>query len=1273
MAEATVVQRLNSACKNNIIDEKAMNLADCYRRPLPFLAALLVMLCAENLSAQQSPFFPQPPAAKPDGRGEKEEEGAYNPIKNSYWYNSNPEGYWDAYQQMLAMPTEAEMERPNEKGAVLAGGRSWVAIGPTGWATIRGDAVRRTQGRIRSIRWWQNPATLQWTPVIGSSSGGIYFRWRRTSSSPYRWRNMGRNLPNPAVGAFQIHPTDFRRVIVGTGDWARYAGAGIFRTSDGGETWARATITGSFGETLTPRAVTGMEYGLVNGTTSGQLDTNIIYASTDLGFLKSTDGGATWQRKTVVSGVPQIALNSMAADRRTPGVIYVASTQIPGASGLPGVLPYGVYKSTDGGERWDSSNTGLLPQNALGASLSLAIAPSNSTILYAAISDISPGAGGIYRSTNSGGRWDRVCPIDSLLGYMRAGQGIHVNCIAVHPTNPNTVYAGSVGLIKSTNGGSRWVGIDGGHDDYLFVSFDPANSNQLYIGNDGGIFNRNESTGAISVDVPFLGNSPLQSYGLDIGWSDGGFMISGTQDNGTLRTLSIARETSNGVVANWEHTYGSDGPDDIAIHPNDPNVVYANSWVGSGNFPRWKITERGTNFTETSNGMAMIWMNPITMNKLNTNQAFTADTAWIYYHDGAANRWRRATTAARDYTIATDGSARRIAMNVGTGASVTAYVTFWTTASTVKIYEGTPGSMTRRTVQMPGREPVHTVVSDRWDPNTAYAFTGFGPGQPAKIYRTTDRGVRWDSIDGNLPETINYWDIERNPSNPDMLYVSSDIGVFKTRSGGAFWYPLQQGLPVVGVNQMVYAPSNDGNNRFDTLRISTFGYGFYERLLDRDDPVWIDFTPIISRINLDDSLLRRIIFTGIASTGNTMVATADSGIIARTSNSGRSWEIIEGISKYRINAIAARDCTFIGVGQYGNMVRSTDNGIQWQPVQTATQVDLRTVFMLDSLRGWAAGDIGVILRTEDGGENWYPLTQEKDGEMLTKIHFSDELNGFVVGMDYSYKPPIPIIKRTENGGKTWEYIQDNVLSQFPEITKVALLDGKTGFAIGANGLIAKTSDGGKSWEQKKSGYQKTLFDFHFAPNNDTGWVSGPEGLMLITTDGGETWEQEETSVGIDLPAMAAGDGTVVAVGDSVMIVRAKYILPPAEGGRDYRDTTRGPDGDEARKDTGTTTGVGNYSRLQGAGFALLPAVPNPFGTVTEFSCIIPVPAEIRVEIFDALGRRVRLIDEGMVEAGLYEYLWDGTDDVGNASRDGIYFCRLTAPGGVIAQRVMVVR
>lgn len=1252
-----------------------MNIADSYRRhTLLLLAALLVMISAGQLPAQHSPFFPQPSATtKPDGETEEaEEEGAYNPLRNSYWYNANPEGYWQAYQQMLAMPTEAEMEQPNEKGGVLAGGRSWVAIGPTGWATIRGDAVRRTQGRIRCIRWWQNPTTLQWGPVIGSSSGGIYSRWRRTSSSPWRWRNIGKNLPNPSVGAFLIHPTDFRRLVVGTGDWARYAGAGIFLTADGGETWTRAAITGSFGETLTPRAVTGMEYAIINGATGTRLDTTTIYASTDLGFLKSIDGGATWQRKTVVTGVPQIALNSMAADRANPNVIYVASTRIPGASGLPSGGAFGVYQSTDGGERWNPANTGLLPPGALGASLALAIAPSNSAILYAAISDTSAGAGGIYRSSNSGGRWDRVCPIDSLRGYMRAGQGIHVNCIAVHPQNPNIVYAGSVGLIKSINGGSRWAGIDGGHDDYLFVSFDPANSNALFIGNDGGIFNRNETTGAISVDIPFLGNSPLQSYGLDIGWSDGGFMVSGTQDNGTLRTLSIARETSNGVVANWELTYGGDGPDDISIHPTNPDVVYANSWVGPGNFPRWRITARATNFTETSNGMPMIWMNPITMNKLNTNQAFTADTAWLYYHDATANRWRRATTAPRDYSIATDGSARRIAMNVGTSASVTAYVTFWTTASTVKIYEGTPGSMTRRTVQMPGREPVHTVVADRWDASTAYAFTGFNPGQPSKIYRTTDRGVRWDSIDGDLPETINYWDLERNPSNPNILYVSSDIGVFKTRNGGATWYPLQQGLPVVGVNQMVYAPSADGNNRFDTLRISTFGYGFYERLLDVDDPRWIDFTPIISRINLDDSLLRRIIFTGIASTGNTMVATADSGIIARTNNSGRSWEIIEGISKYRINAVAARDCTYIGVGQYGNMIRSADNGVTWQPVQTATQVDLHTVFMLDKLRGWAAGDIGIILRTEDGGENWYPLTQEKDGEMFTKINFSDQSNGFAVGLDNNYKPPIPILKRTSDGGKTWEYVQDAVLSQFPELTKIALLDGKTGFAIGANGLIAKTTDGGASWEQKKSGFQKTFFDFHFNSNKDSGWASGPEGLMLLTTDGGETWEQEETTVGIDLVAMAAGDGTLVAVGDSVMALRAEYIPPPAEGGRDYRDTTRGPDGDEVRKDT-TITGIRSGERKNNAGYALLPAIPNPFSTATEFACIIPVKTELRVEIFDALGRRVRLIDEGEAEAGLHEYLWNGTDDVGADLPVGIYFCRMTTPAGVLVQQVIMVR
>lgn len=1249
-----------------------MSISVSFRRLLA-----VAVLCGFGLSGSpfilsgQSFFLPQAhqSAESPE---EEEEDGReeYDLMRNPWWSQVSSTGYHHALTAIGQMPTEWDVEYASdpEKRVAIAGGRSWAGIGPSGGALLRNTPNRFFQGRVRSIYWWRNPGTGQYTPVIGASSGGLYYRYRRFPQPGYRyhWRSIGKFLPNPSVGAVVVHPDNFSRMIVGTGDWGRYAGAGVFYTTNRGESWTNAPLLSENGrDTIIPRAITGIEYAV---TTTGEIDTATLYLSSVSGFFKSTDGGKTWWRRAVVRGNNASPIFSMVIDKRNSGVIYAGLSWGP-----DGQWDWqGVWKSTNGGERWSSVNNGL-PASG-GRSLALAISPSNSNVLYAALTsppspDFTDTTGGIYVTHNGGGRWERAGSPNTQ--YMRFGQGIHTNCIAVHPTDTNTVFAASVSLIKTTDGGTNWSGfIDGGHDDYLFVSFSPTSADTLYIGNDGGLFVRDDRNNVVRNDEPnFMGNSPLQSYGMDGSWNNVQFLVAGTQDNGTLR-LNDIRNTTDGQRGEWEVFSGCDGADDVAVHPTDERLFFFNQWCGGGGL-RKRSRDKGDTEEDVPGGLAELWMTPMRINKGNTNYVFTPDTSRLYYSTNSGDNWLRATTGSgRDYP--SWFPARRIALNSGTGSAVTCYTTCWgDSAIKIRIHEGTPGSMTMREARLAPPERVREVVTDRWDPERAWAFIEYDalnrPGSRSGIFRTTDRGRNWTEITGNLPQTINYWDVQRNPDNPNVLYVSSDIGVFKTRSEGYFWYPLQQGLPIVAVNRMFYVPSIDGNRQFDTLRISTYGYGFWERLLDREDPFWLTLIPRLSDfISLNDSLLRRLIFrsavAGGSGSGNrfsdTIMAVADSGIILHTLDGGRSWSMTEQKPDDHFNAVAHRvDGSFIAVGDGGKILRTDDPGGKWRYLQSGTKVNLRSILFPDSLRGFACGDSGLILATVNGGESWEVSRRaEQSDEVISSLHFTDEKNGIAVGYDRGFKPPIPVYLRSSDGGKTWEY--DQSLFGYGVMSRIDILDGERGYGLNGEGLL-KTSDGGASWNAVQVPTQFPLRDFVFM-TPDSGWVVGDAGTVLRTTDGGKSWDPEEVEQEGELRTVVRGLSSLVALGDSTLLLRAAPVVG-AGGGRIPTDTTG----------TGGTSGVRNEAAA--AGYRLHPISPNPFSQETSISFTLPRSTMIAIDVMDLIGRKVASLESDRFDAGNYTIRWDGRDNAGAYLPSGVYFCRLQTPLGSLMQRVMIER
>lgn len=1165
-------------------------------RPFASLAfiALAITLGTHSVTAQMRPDRP-----------EKKER-----VFDRYWNPLETSGrYLEALEHAARMPDETD-ENDGRKGSSLMRVTSWQGIGP---AWVRITSTVGWHGRMRAIRWYRNPRNGRLETYLGASSGGLWFG--NFALVLRVWTSIGDNLPNPAIGAFLIDSLDPNTIWAGTGDWNRYGGMGLLKTTNRGGVWERVRL-GSSG--IVPTAITGLEYGANRST---------MYLSGNAGFFRSTDGGATWRQRPAANW--GTALYDMAVDPVNRSNVYV--------SGQAGV---GVHRSTDGGETWSPMNTGI-DLAASNWSTAIAISPSSPNILYVAVGDTSGEFGRIYRTTNSGARWDLA---NGFVDYIDGAQSFHAHAISVAPNDPNKVYVGSVGFLRSTDAGRTWSPRDAGHSDITAIEFLPGDPNYVYILSDGGLFVHDDAANVVrNFTEAFTPSAPLQAYSLEDAWSNSKVMVSGTQDNGTLFTDEAGERDKL-----WTSIGGCDGATTVAIHPNDPMMIYFNSWCGAWN-PRLRSIDGRTN-TNINNGLSEIYYTPIRMNKGNTNYLFTVTRTHIYYSPDKGDTWKRATSVSgADYDTLRE-AVRTMSVSFQSDGPIAVYTWFWdgpaSNSRRLKIHRGaSPGSMVATDVAMPGNEKIHQVIPDRWSAMTAYVMTD-APG--AKIYRTTDQGVTWVDITGNLPD-VNAWDIVATPTSGRVMWLATDIGVFRTRTDGGSWSRFQNGLPVVGANTFSYIRGGG----YDTLRVATFGRGYWQRVLDGDDPIAYQLdTAHLGRIALRDVAVIR---PGTAPTlADTVITVGVNGIIGVSENSGRSFRFSALPSGVILRGVAVSDCTHVtAVGDAGTIIHSNSTASEWAVVNSGVSVPLRGVSFVGET-GWAFGDDGVILRSTDRGAQWEQMYSET-GSTWNAISFIDSLNGWIVGSDELNKTRFPVLARTSDGGIEWIPWQ----SPPTVFTAIQMLGADNGFATGDGGVLYRTTNGGSSWEERPSGYTTLLTDLN-ALSAGLVFVTTADGRILRTEDGGKSWREEENVQALGgLYAITKGTNEMIAVGDStIAFVRLAAEAPIDTAGRPpfIENFAAGAAGESGRW----------AARIESI-------APNPTTDETTIRFSLSRRARVTIAIHTLLGQRVAVLGDQLLDAGAHSATWSGTDDAGAPVPSGSYLVRITAGEVVSTARIGVVR
>jgi photosystem II stability/assembly factor-like uncharacterized protein len=481
----------------------------------------IVWVFSGNRSSSRYGMFKPPSEAEEDKEGEEEEK------KPNDWFfmqRAYPLGNIPM-DQYLASLEQAQLMREElgKKNGVV-----WYEAGPT-----------NIPGRITDLAVHPDyPSTI----YAGAACGGVF----KSTDNGVSWSPIFDEQGTPSIGALAIHPDDPQILYVGTGEangsGDSYPGTGIYKSTDGGSSWTHIGLENSYHigriaiHPLYPETVFVAALGKLFGT------------NPDRGIYKSTNGGDTWEQKLFISD--STAAVDVALDPTDPNIVYAATWErLRGPDQRKvGGWTSGIHKSTDGGNTWYQLTLGLPASADTVGRIGLSVCTSSPNVIYAIYCNHPGSFMGIYKSTNYGQSWTQTN--DSVLEGFLGGFGWYFGNVRVDPTNPDKVFAMGVDLYRSTNGGSSWS--EAGysvHVDHHAMFISPNDPNRVYLGCDGGVY---LSTNGGTAWNLCTSQPSTQFYAITIDFLNPQRLYGGTQDNGTLRTLT-------GALNDWEMIHGGDG------------------------------------------------------------------------------------------------------------------------------------------------------------------------------------------------------------------------------------------------------------------------------------------------------------------------------------------------------------------------------------------------------------------------------------------------------------------------------------------------------------------------------------------------------------------------------------------------------------------------------------------------------------------------------------------------------------------------------------------
>lgn len=250
-------------------------------------------------------------------------------------------------------------------------------------------------------------------------------------------------------------------------------------------------------------------------------------------------------------------------------------------------------------------------------------------------------------------------------------------------------------------------------------------------------------------------------------------------------------------------------------------------------------------------------------------------------------------------------------------------------------------------------------------------------------------------------------------------------------------------------------------------------------------------------------------------------------------------------SRAPMMAAARAGKRLVGVGDYGTVLLSDDNGHSWrQAARMPTRETLTAVSFVDDTRGWAVGHGGIVLATRDGGENWQQLHSAGKDVVLFSVRFANAEQGLAVGA-FGYA------METRDGGRSWRKLSvaqgDQADRHLYHIFSGA---DSTIWITAEAGAVFRSADGGASFAALTLPYKGSIWG-GVGLRDGSLLVWGMRGHVLLSTDQGRSWRVVPSGTDQALTAgIQLADGELVLAGLGGVVIRSR------DGGHTFTVQTR---------------------------------------------------------------------------------------------------------------------
>lgn len=659
---------------------------------------------------------------------------------------------------------------------------------------------------------------------FGSTGGGVW----RTDDAGESWRNISDGYLNTgSIGAIAVAPSDLNVIYVGTGEHAARgvmtsAGDGMYKSTDAGKTWIHLGLEDSrhIAEIRVHATNPDLVYVAVQGAVHGDSETRGVY--------RSSDGGESWTRVLYVDATTGAADLSM--DPTNSRILYAGMwdhRRYPWAvrSGGPGS---GLYKSTDGGDNWTKLTEGL--PDTLGK-VAIDVSPTNPERVFANI-EAEGEKGGVYRSDDGGETWkqttkDRVTVARAwyyieifadpqnpdvvyvlnapMLRSINGGASFSPisnphgdqHDLWINPDNPQNIILGNDGGATITfNGGATWstqqnqptaqfyrVITDKQFPYHVYGGQQDNSAVDIVSRTRGGSIGWKDwksTAGGESAFHAFDPENPRYVFG---GSYQGNISVYDNQTDTDRDVMAYPVAGLGTLAKEMKYRFNWNAP--IVAQPQDPSVIY------HGGNVVLKSSNRGNSWTVISEDLTR----NDTTKQLAGGYPFT--------NEGAGGENYNTIT----YLVASPHQAGALWVGTDDGK-------VWYTADEGGAWNDvTPTGMGEKLVNAIEVSP-HTAGM-AYLAVTNYKFNDYRP----QVYVTKDFGKSWSQKNEGFGQDNFVRVVRVDPVRKDLLYAGTERGLYVSWNGGNAWHKLQTNLPVTPIQDLAI--------RDNELVVATSGRSFW--------------------------------------------------------------------------------------------------------------------------------------------------------------------------------------------------------------------------------------------------------------------------------------------------------------------------------------------------------------------------------------------------------------------------------------------------------------